>query len=79
MSAKARRADADVARDYDVRLWDGGDISIDVCDLLAYGAIDGVSDLRCNDELSRTEVRRACQDVANAIRALDALLVEVGE
>ena len=68
-----------MARDYDVRLWDGGDISIDVYDLLAYGTIDGASDLRCNDESRRAEVRRSCQDVANAIRALDALLVEVGE
>ena len=62
--------------DYDVRLYGDGDVAINSHGLVAYATLGGTSGLQCNDESRRHEIRVACQDVANAIKALDALLGE---
>lgn len=63
---------------YDIRVWSDGDVSINSYDLLGFGQLGGASGIQCNtcDESKKEEIRKACMDVANAMRALDALLDE---
>lgn len=60
--------------DYDIRVWKGGDVNINSRELLGFAQIGGMSGLQVNDESKREDIRKACIDVANAMRALDALV-----
>ena len=60
--------------DYDIRVWKGGDVNINSRELLGFAQIGGVSGLQVNDESKREDIRKACMDVANAMRALDVLV-----
>lgn len=66
--------------DYDIRVWGDGDVNINSCELLGFGQLSGASGIQCNtcDESKKEDIRKACMDVANAMRALDAL-VEGGD
>ena len=65
--------------DYDIRVWGNGDVGIHSCELLGFGQVGGASGIQCNDQQKAEDVRKACMDVANAMRALDALLDELDE
>ena len=60
--------------DYDIRVWKDGDVNINSRELLGFAQIGGMSGLQVNDESKREDIRKACIDVANAMRALDALV-----
>lgn len=59
--------------DYDIRVWKDGDVNINSRELLGFAQMGGMSGLQANDESKREDIRKACMDVANAMRALDAL------
>lgn len=60
--------------DYDIRVWKGGDVNINSHNLLGFAQIGGMSGLQVNDDSKREDIRKACMDVANAMRALDVLV-----
>lgn len=62
--------------DYDIRVWGDGDVNINSYGLLCFGQLDGMLGIQCNmcDVTKREDIRKACMDVANAMRALDALV-----
>ena len=62
--------------DYDIRVWSDGDMNINAGGLLGFGQLGGAFGIQCNtrDESKKEEIRKACMDVANAMRALDALV-----
>lgn len=60
--------------DYDIRVWNGGDVNINSRELLGFAQIGGMSGLQVNDESKLEDIRKASIDVANAMRALDALV-----
>ena len=60
--------------DYNVRVWGDGDVSINSYELLGFGQLGGASGIQCNDHSKTEDIRKACMDVANAMRALDVLV-----
>lgn len=67
--------------DYDIRVWDDGEVSINSRDLLGFAQIGGASGLQCNadeDSHMHKAVKLACMDAASAMRALDETLKAVG-
>ena len=62
--------------DYDIRVWGDGDMNINAGELLGFVQLGGASGIQCNtrDKSKKEEIRKACIDVANAMRALDALV-----
>lgn len=67
-------------RDYDIRTWSDGDVTINCPSVLGYGQISGLSGLQCNCDESdpmRSVLRDKCMDVANAMRALDETVAEI--
>lgn len=61
-------------RDYYIRMWSDGDVSIEQHDTLSFTTMGYASGFQCNDDSRREDIRKACLDVANAMRALDVLL-----
>ena len=60
--------------DYDIRVWHDGEVNINSHDLIGFAQIGGVSGLQVNDVSKREDIRKVCLDVANVMRALDALV-----
>lgn len=60
--------------DYDIRVWKDGDVNINSRELLGFAQIGGISGLQVNDKSKLEDIRKASIDVANAMRALDALI-----
>lgn len=67
-----------VFTDYNIRVWHDGDVNVSSWQRLDYAQIHGMSGLQCNAEEGTDRhkaVKRACMDVANAMRALNDVLM----
>ena len=66
--------------DYDVRVWEDGDVLIDgrdLCYVQDEGGYLSIQHPRCDAEHLNRALEGACADVANAMRALDGVLDEI--
>ena len=64
--------------DYAVRVWCDGDVNVSSWSRLSYAQLNGMSSLQCNVKEGTEEhkaVKSACTDVANAMRALNDVLM----
>ncbi|MBR3318728.1 MAG: hypothetical protein IKG21_13000 [Atopobiaceae bacterium] len=64
--------------DYAVRVWCDGDVNISSWSRLSYAQLNGMSSLQCNAKEGTdgcNAVKSACMDVANAMRALNDVLM----
>lgn len=67
-------------RNYDIRVWDNGDVTLGNPLILWYAQVCGLSGLECNYDKSDPlypVIRERCADVANAMRALDETVTEI--
>ena len=65
--------------DYDVRVWEDGDVDVHHRARLAFMQMYGRSGIQSNatDPDMEKALHRACADVANAMRALESVLDEI--
>lgn len=64
-------------RDYNVRVWSDGDVSMSVPSMFEYGTLGGMDGIQCNvsDYTNEyKEIYAAARDVADALRRLDAAI-----
>ena len=64
-------------RDYHVRVWGGGDVSMDSPEVLSYATLYDVDGIQCNaPQWSRAykEIYKAAQATADAFKRLDELI-----
>lgn len=67
-------------RNYDIRVWNDGDVNLGSPSIIEYAQIGGLSGFQCNCDESDPlypVIRERCRDVANAMRALDEAVTEI--